>query len=134
MTRKRVLYAPLPLSPLPFMSSLVKLVTQVLGVVLLLVGIAGFVTGDPLIAFKVDAVHNSIHILSGLVALFAASNYSYARMYLIVFGLVYAVVAILGFTMGGDIVGLFTTNAADDYLHTAIALVCLVVGFGSKKA
>jgi hypothetical protein len=35
--------------------------------------------------------------------------------------------------MGGDILGLFHVNAADNYLHLAIAAVCLIVGFGSGK-
>ena len=52
------------------------------------------------------SVHNIIHILSGLVGLFAASKgEGYARQYLIVFGVIYAVVAILGFVMDGNIPG-----------------------------
>ncbi len=116
------------------MSSLVKLVTWVLGVVLLLTGILGFIMPSPLLGlFEVDTIHNVVHILSGLVAIFAVSSgASYARMFLIVFGIVYGIVAILGFVNAGNIF-LFTVNAADNYLHTAIAVVCLAVGFGSKK-
>lgn len=116
------------------MTSLIKSVTWVLGIVLVAIGVLGFVNDPVLGIFEVDTIHNIVHLLSGIVAIGAAvSGESYARLYLIVFGIVYGVVAVLGFTMGGDILGLFTVNAADNYLHTAIALVSLGVGFGGGK-
>jgi hypothetical protein len=121
------------------MTTLVKPLTFILGAVLLVVGIAGFVSalvpgGMLLGLFEVNTIHNVIHILSGVVALWAASSgHAYARMYLIVFGLVYGLVAILGFAMDGNVLGLFHANMYDNYLHTAIAVACLAVGFGSKK-
>ena len=112
---------------------LVKPLTWILGLVLLLVGVAGFVTGSPLIIFEVNTAHNVVHILSGVVGLWAASSgHAYSRMYLILFGLVYGLVTVLGFATGG-VLNFFTVNMADNYLHLAIAAVCLVVGFGSKK-
>ncbi len=117
------------------MSTLVKPFTWILGVVLLLVGILGFVLPSPLLGlFEVDTMHNVVHILSGVVGLWAASTgYQYSRLFLMVFGLVYALVAVLGF-MGGSILGLFTVNTPDNYLHAAIAAACLVVAFGSHKS
>lgn len=114
------------------MGSLVTPVTRLLGVVLLVVGLLGFVMESPLLGlFEVDTVHNLIHLASGVVALLVAGSRSGARMYLIVFGLVYGLVAVLGYT-SGSVLGLFTVNGADNLLHTAIAALCLVVGFGSK--
>ncbi|MBM3227928.1 DUF4383 domain-containing protein [Candidatus Peribacteria bacterium] len=115
------------------MTSLVKIVTKILGIVLLLAGIAGFFVNGTLLVFEVDAVHNIVHIISGLIALVAAGTYSYARLFLIVFGIVYAVVAILGF-MSGEVLGLFSVNMEDNYLHVAIAALCLVTGFGSRPS
>lgn len=116
------------------MSSMTKSVTWILGIVLVLVGIAGFFVNGTLLVFQVDTVHNIVHLLSGVVAIGAASSSeSYSRMYLIVFGLVYGVVTLVGFLNGGDILGLFQVNDADNYLHAAIAVVSLGVGFGSKK-
>ena len=119
----------------PFsMNSLVKTVTWILGIVLLLVGVIGFFNNPVLGIFDADAIHSSIHVLSGLVGIAAAaSGNKMSRMFLIVFGLVYALVAVLGFVNNGSILGIFATNRADDYLHSAIAIVCLAVGFGSKK-
>ncbi len=115
------------------MTALVKPVTTLLGVVLLLIGVAGFFVSGNLLVFEVDTVHNVVHILSGVVALTAMKNYSYSRLYLILFGLVYGLVTVVGFMNAGDILGLFMVNSADNYLHLVIAAVCLVVGFGSKK-
>jgi hypothetical protein len=117
------------------MSALVKPLTWILGVVLLLVGVLGFFMPSPLLGlFEVDTVHNIVHILSGVVALWAGSTgYQYSRMYLMVFGLVYLLVALLGFFMSGSILGLFSVNMYDNYLHTAIGVVCLLTAFASHK-
>ena len=116
------------------MQHLVKQLTLALGVVLTIVGIAGFFSGDMLVVFQVDTLHNVIHLLSGVVALAAVNaGTSYARMYLIIFGIVYGLVTILGFTMAGSILGLFSVNMADNYLHAVIAIACLWVGFRSKS-
>lgn len=116
------------------MNSLTKTVTWILGLVLVLIGLAGFFVDGMLLVFEVNNVHNIVHLLSGVVAIAAASSGdSYSRMYLIVFGLVYGLVTVIGFVNGGDILGLFHANDADNYLHAAIAVVCLGVGFGGKK-
>lgn len=116
------------------MNLLVKPLTGLLGAVLTIVGVAGFFVPGMLLFFEVNTVHNIVHIASGLVGLFAFnSSQSASRMYLIIFGLVYAVVTVIGFAMGGDILGLFHANMADNYLHLTISAVCLIVGFGSGK-
>ena len=116
------------------MNLLVKPVTGILGLVLAIVGIAGFfVSGGMLLMFEVDTMHNIVHILSGVIALIAFNSSQVAsRWFLIIFGIVYGLVAVIGFAMGGDILGLFHANAADNFLHIAIAAVCLIVGFGSN--
>jgi hypothetical protein len=114
------------------MNSLVKQFTLLLGAVLLLIGIAGFFVENTLVIFEVNAIHNIIHLLSGAVGLAAAGmGVRYARLYLIVFGIVYALVTVIGFVNGGDILGLFHANDADNYLHAAIALSSLGIGFGA---
>jgi hypothetical protein len=116
------------------MNSLVKTVTWVLGIVLFAVGVLGFVNDPVLGLFEVDMVHNLVHLISGIVAIAAvASGESYARLFLIIFGIVYGAVAVIGFVQGDSVLGLITINEADNYLHTAIALVCLAVGFSGNK-
>ncbi len=116
------------------MQNLAKQVTWLLGIVFILIGVAGFFVDGMLLFFQVDTIHNIIHLLSGVVALAAVgAGPSFARLYLIVFGIVYAIVTVVGFAMNGDILGLFMVNDADNYLHGAIALLSLGVGFGASK-
>lgn len=117
------------------MTSIAKTFATVLGAVLLLVGILGFINpltpgGDLLGIFAIDPVHNVIHVLSGVVGLAAGlSSVKAARYYALVFGIVYALVTVVGFIQGSSVLGLITVNLADNLLHLAIAAVSLAVYF-----
>lgn len=113
------------------MSSLVRPLTQLLGVVFTLVGIAGFFMGDMVLFFEVNMLHNIVHLGTGIVALWAATA-GKERMFLLVFGLVYALVAAVGFLQGGDIFGLFHANDADNYFHAVVAVMCIIFGTSKK--
>ena len=111
-------------------------ISKVFGAVLLLIGILGFVPGITsdghlLGIFHVDTLHNLIHLSSGIAALVAGSKGDAAsRLYFQVFGVVYALVAVLGFVyMDRDILGLVANNMADNLLHVAIAGSALYFGF-----
>jgi hypothetical protein len=116
---------------------MLKTAAILFGIVFLLVGVLGFVpgittTGQMLLGiFHVNAVHNIVHLLSGAVALITGlTSTAAARMYFRVFGIVYALVAILGFFIGnGLLLGLISNNMADTWLHVLIALVALALGF-----
>ena len=119
--------------------NIAKVYAQVLGAVLLLVGILGFVpalvtNGNLLGIFAIDGPHNIVHILSGVVGLAAgfAAGSRYARLYALVFGIVYAVVTIVGFIQGTTVLGIIPINLADNLLHTAIAISALGVYFASS--
>lgn len=110
------------------------------GWILLVVGILGFVPGITndghlLGIFHVNALHNIIHIVSGLAALYLASKGEEgAQTYFKVFGVIYGLVAILGFFSGDEaVLGLVANNGADTWLHVVIAVVALYLGFGTKK-
>ena len=116
------------------MGTLVSPLTRLLGVVLVVVGLLGFVMSSPLLGiFEVDTLHNIIHLASGAIALVVGGNYGMAKMYLIIFGLIYGAVAVVGFVQGSTVLGLIGVNMADNVLHLGIAAACLVVGFGSKS-
>lgn len=118
----------------------VKKLATVFGVVLLLVGVLGFVPGvvteDGLLLgiFAVDLPHNLIHLVTGGAALAAAKTEEYARTYFKVFGVVYLLVTLLGFMMAGPLLGFVANNTADNFLHLAIAVLALAVGFGGSTA
>ena len=110
----------------------------IFGVVFVAIGVLGFVPGITsggmlLGIFMVDGLHNIIHILSGLLALAAVWGMYSPRLYFQIFGVVYALVTVLGF-VGGSVLGLFMTNMADNLLHLVIAAVALYAGFMMKES
>ena len=120
---------------------MLKTIALLFGVVFLVVGILGFVpavTPNQMLLgiFHVNTAHNVVHLLSGVLALGAGmSSAAYARLYFRLFGIVYALVAVLGFLAGnGMVLGLISNNMADTALHVVIALVALALGFLVKEA
>ena len=119
---------------------MVKTMAAVFGIVFLAVGILGFVPGITddghlLGIFHVNTAHNIVHILSGIAALIAAgASLTAALYYFRIFGALYALVAILGFATGGDepLLGIIANNPADNWLHLAIAVVALTLGFAPQ--
>ena len=122
------------------MTNVAKTYAQVLGAVLLLVGILGFISpltpsNNLLGIFAINPLHNVIHILSGVVGLAAgfAAGGAYARWYAGIFGAVYALVTVVGFIQGSTVLGLIPVNTADNLLHTAITLSALAVYFTTRS-
>lgn len=113
----------------------VKNLATAFGVVFLVIGVLGFVPtlvpdGKLLGIFQVNAFHNIVHILSGAVALFAGmTSVDYSKLYFKVFGVVYALVTVLGFLTGNGLLGLLPVNTADNLLHLVIAAAALYLGF-----
>jgi hypothetical protein len=115
---------------------MIKTAANLFGIVFLIVGILGFIPGITrdghlLGIFHVNAAHNVVHILSGAAALAAAAiSERAARNYFRIFGVVYGLVAVLGFFAGDQpVLGIIANNTADNWLHVAIALVALAIGF-----
>jgi hypothetical protein len=111
------------------------------GAIFIAVGILGFVpgvtSGEHLLGiFHVNAAHNVVHLLTGLVAVVAGATSGHAaRLFFRAFGVIYGLVAILGFMNGSEpILGLISNNSADTWLHAGIAVVSLFIGFGLKEA
>ncbi len=83
-----------------------KTLGMLFGIVFLGVGILGFVpgvtsdvNGMPMLLgiFHVNTAHNLVHIVSGAIFLFAAmSGAGAARLWFQIFGVIYAIVAVLG--------------------------------------
>jgi hypothetical protein len=108
----------------------------VVGAVLLVVGILGFVKGDAgMMGMKFNTMHNSIHLLSGIIGLgagFAGAKAS--RMFAQIFGVIYTLVAILGFAGVGFVVDMLMLNTNYNIIHIAVGLLGLLAGFtGSKE-
>ena len=114
-----------------------KMYAYVFGIAFVVAGVLGFVPyvvmdGYLFGLFMVGTVHNIIHLVTGAVALYVTTKVEYAKLFFKVFGVIYAVVAFVGFVNGGDVY-VMHVNAADNYLHVVVALVALYVGFVKKE-
>lgn len=111
--------------------------TIVFGIVFIVIGLLGFIQNSIVgvdAIFVTDAAHNIVHILSGIVFLIvAAKSERSSSMVLIVFGIVYLLVTILGFISEDTVLGLIKINQADNYLHLVLSLAFLAVGFGTRS-
>src|SRR5205809_4870096 len=87
---------------------MVKSMAVLFGIVFLVVGILGFVpavTKDEMLLgiFHVNAAHNCVHLLSGVVALICGmAGIGPPRVYFKIFGLGYGAVAVLGSLNPGE--------------------------------
>jgi hypothetical protein len=119
---------------------MVKPAAILFGIVFLAIGILGFVPGvttnEMLFGiFMVNAAHSVVHIVSGIIFLIAGmASAGASRMWFRIFGVIYAIVAILGFMTpsGGLILGLISNNVADIWLHVVLAVAMLFLGFVAK--
>jgi hypothetical protein len=109
------------------------------GVALVAAGALGFVAGNPIASddpgalFLVNAAHNAVHLLTGLVALGIGLGSRGAGLAngTIAFGVLYAIIGLL-LIVDPRLFGLFAdapANEADHVLHGAIAIVSLVAGY-----
>jgi hypothetical protein len=123
---------------------MVKTLGMLFGIVFLAVGVLGFVpgvtsvvNGMPMLLgiFHVNTAHNLVHIVSGAIFLFAAmSGAGAARLWFQIFGVIYAIVAVLGFTNpAGPLLGMISNNPPVTYLHVVLAAAMLLIGFATPK-
>jgi hypothetical protein len=115
------------------------------GLSLVLAGLLGFfadadfdtgqgIDGGSLVGFEVNAIHNLIHLASGLLLVAAARTRQSARAIALAFGLVYGVVAIIGIVDGSDVLGLIPVNSADNVLHVGLAALGVLCALISRSA
>ena len=131
----------------------VQLVSGIFGAVFLLVGILGFVPGitqdlDTIMfaghhsqavllgIFQVSVLHNIVHLLFGIIGLLGLRSRGLARAFLIVGGIVYAVLWIYGLVVPMESMGNFVPlNTTDNWLHFVLAVAMVTTGivFGRKS-
>jgi hypothetical protein len=87
-------------------------------------------------AFHVNALHNVFHILTGLIALWVSfSSADGSKAFFQVFGIIYVLVAVLGFSYGDKpVLGLIANNLADSWFHLIVGLLSLYFGFIIKSS
>ncbi|TAK72929.1 MAG: DUF4383 domain-containing protein [Gammaproteobacteria bacterium] len=115
----------------------VRSLAVLFGIGFIFAGVAGFLpqfTTDGMLfgLFATDTMHNLVHIISGVIAIMAATSFKYARLYFEVFGIIYLLVALAGFWLNGELL-MMQMNFADNLLHLAIGVVAVYVGFSAKN-
>src|ERR1700722_2187369 len=114
---------------------MLKIFAILFGLVMIVAGILGFLpdfapNNKLFTLFLINPMHNIVHLLTGIVALVCGISSGLAsKIFFIIFGLIYAAVAILGFMMGqGLLFDSIAINHADNWLHAVIATVSLYLG------
>jgi hypothetical protein len=116
-----------------------QLFALVFGVVYLLVGVLGFaVTGfddfagrvysEELILFPVNPLHNVVHILVGALWIGGARTHSSAKSVNLLIGVVYVLVAVLGFADVLKFLAIEGAGSTDNWLHLASGALALYFG------
>jgi hypothetical protein len=118
-----------------------KTVCKILGVVFLLVGIAGF-AAPGLLGAHLTPAHNVVHLVSGALALYFgfSASLSAAKTFATVFGVVYLGLGILGFAFGAppDRMWVVLPNAlmfgtVDHGIHVLLGVIFLAAGLFTKR-
>jgi hypothetical protein len=113
-----------------------KSAAAVFGILFLIVGVLGFVP-NPIVSptgyFQVNNLHNLFHIGAGIILLvgaYASAGTFGPGMALRFIGAVYAILAVMGFFLPGNLIfGMVAMNMADHWLHTFLAVVLLLTSF-----
>lgn len=115
-----------------------KTLAIVFGVVFVVVGLLGFVS-NPIVGemglFVTNGLHNIVHLLVGVILLGVAFGSPMSSgMALKIFGIVYIILAVLGFVLPGDmLLGLVSVNMADHWLHLVLGVILFWAGTSMMK-
>ena len=115
---------------------MVKTFNKIVGVVLLVVGLAGFAMPH-LLGMHLTPMHNIVHLLTAAIALYMgfAASVDSARTFSIAFGAVYLLLGVLGFVAPGvvtTVIGHPPVSAGeltpDNAVHVLLGAAFLAVG------
>jgi len=104
------------------------------GVVFIAVGVLGFIPNpivSPIGFFMVNTAHNIVHLLTGALILSGPFVFKGKEsIIMMVAGVLYGVVALLGLFGGGDmLLGMVMVNPADNALHVVLSAALILAGF-----
>jgi hypothetical protein len=123
----------------------VQRIAQIFGAVFLAIGVLGFFwTGTTMVAdpthaprvlglFPMNALHNLVHLAFGVWGLLAARTFGAARGYAQIAGILYLILAVLGF-IAPSTFGLLPIGSHNIWLHALIGGVLTYYGFTARPA
>ena len=131
-------------------SSALQKAARLVGIVFLLVGILGFIPGitsdygdmhfagntsdaELLGLFQVSILHNLVHLAFGIVGILMSRTWEGARNFLIGGGIIYLLLGIYDAIVHQSVDANFLpSNNADTYLHLALGVAMLGLGFALR--
>ena len=117
-----------------YIADVQKTYAMIIGAVLVLLGLVGFVNAPILGIFGVNVAQNILHLVGGALILWLASKGSSKPTNMWV-GIIALVVGVLGLVPGANtlLASIFAINPAISYLHIAVGVVSLGVAYGVKE-
>ena len=118
-----------------------KTIATILGVLFILVGLAGFVAPH-LLGAHLSTAHNIIHLVSGAASLYfgLAGTLSAARMFCLAFGAVYLLLGVAGFLLGDGaermlrlVPATLEFGTSDHIIHVLLGGIYLVGGLLTRE-
>ncbi|WP_232376193.1 DUF4383 domain-containing protein [Amycolatopsis aidingensis] len=125
----------------------IRVFALLVGVAFLAVGVLGFLPGSTTRyeelalagpdsgallfgLFRVSVLHNVLHLVFGVAGVAAFWSTALARLFLVVGGGAYVLLAVYGAGVGVDSpANVIPVNNADDWLHLGLGLGMIVLGF-----
>lgn len=112
-----------------------KTVCKLLGLIFVIVGVAGFVAPH-LLGAHLNPAHNAVHLVSGAIALYFgfSGSASAARGFCLLFGLVYLLLGVCGWFLGTGAEHMFNVGTLlmlgkmDHIIHVVLGLIFLAGG------
>ena len=116
-----------------YIADVQKTYAMVIGAVLVLLGLVGFIQAPVLGVFGVNIAQNVLHLVGGALGLWLATKGS-GKAFNQWLGYIALVVGVLGFVpVASDLLeSIFAINAAISGLHVAVGIVALAVAYGVK--
>jgi uncharacterized protein DUF4383 len=116
-----------------------KRIATVLGAIFIIAGLIGF-AAPGLMGMHLSVVHNLIHLVSGALALYFGlkSSPEAARIFCTVFGVVYALLGVIGLAASGTdrmltlVPGQLVLGTVDHIVHLILGAVFLFAGLYKK--
>ena len=115
---------------------MLRIIAIIFGIAFIFVGVAGFLStfvknGLLFGIFEMGSLHSIAFIVTGVLAIMCATRFKSTKLYFKIVGIVYAIVAIVGFWRGGDLY-ILHVNLADNVLHIVIGVIAIYLGFAAK--
>jgi hypothetical protein len=106
-----------------------KVYAQVVGVVLLIIGVIGLLTSS-LLGAPTTVTHNLIHLVSGAIGAYTGFTGNGYRAFAQIFGIVYTLVGVIGFLTAATLAGFgVPVNTSYNLIHLVVGLAGLYAGF-----